>query len=716
MNSLVDDIAQNVRIAPGPTADDASPSVRSKVELVEKIKKARDERRFDDALTFAEEFRRQHSPDPIVEHIAILARRGLGRGAEAADAARRAVELFPGQKWAVSELAQSLLLQGRIAEAEEQARILLDRHPEAWAGYSVKAACLRQRRRFEEAAALLDAAAQRFPGAAWVAIEATMLAAARSQWDEAIRHAAEIRRCAPTNEFGYRQALRMLRRAGRIAEADDLLKEAASAFSSRSWLYLEGAENANARLDVAEADRWEEADRWLLRGRRRFPDDKELALAYAVRPGRNLKERRRLKGGERMIRRLETLIRRRPDLTAAYVALAEALCSVQQPTRADALLASRLDEVSRDPRAALSWAKIAEFRGDTDDAVERYKRVTEWFPDLPSGYERLAIVLSRRGDRDEAEAVCGQAVERFPTSLLLLQARSKVAENAGDLKAAIERMEYAAQAFPEMTHLKELLYGLKLKLDAENGEKSDRLPNVALDLAVKGSADDAKSVMMQCQSLGAQLYWGCEFGVAQRHFGAEPLSLMRWGLLPHASLVRAIESGFEGVDSDEDVYIEKLWRGHDFEYLVRNRKLSLVIHSFVYSNEIPEETFRRQMCRRLKYLRRLFVDDLQLGRHLFVRKQETSLQSEEVEALHSALRKYGDNTLLYVFKEDDAHRAGTVEIFRPGILFGYIDHFKVDMNGNDIESGLSADCWLEVCSRAHAIWRSNPSTGTVIGA
>jgi hypothetical protein len=192
----------------------------------------------------------------------------------------------------------------------------------------------------------------------------------------------------------------------------------------------------------------------------------------------------------------------------------------------------------------------------------------------------------------------------------------------------------------------------------------------------------------------------------QRHFGAEPLGLLRWGLTPHSALIRGVETGFAGIDADEEICIEKWWRGHDFEYIFRNRRLSLASHSFVYSNEVPEETFRRQMSRRLAYLRRLFLDDLRTGRHLFVRKQETPLLPEEVDALHAALGRYGDNTLLYVFKQDAGHPAGTVEAFKPGVLFGYIDHFKVDLNGDDAEGGLSAQSWLQICSRACAIWRA----------
>jgi hypothetical protein len=190
----------------------------------------------------------------------------------------------------------------------------------------------------------------------------------------------------------------------------------------------------------------------------------------------------------------------------------------------------------------------------------------------------------------------------------------------------------------------------------------------------------------------------------QRHFGAEPLSLLRWGGLPHAALVQGLEAGFEGVEEESGFRIEKAWRGQDSEYLLHIDKYSLLIHTFMYASEISEERFCKQMHRRLKFLRQIFLDDLATGRHLYVRKQQTPVPEGEIEALHAALSRYGNNTVLYVFQQDEENPSGTVRLHKPGVIFGYVDNFKEPTQGSD--GAMSLPAWLEVCRGARRLWQS----------
>jgi hypothetical protein len=236
-----------------------------------------------------------------------------------------------------------------------------------------------------------------------------------------------------------------------------------------------------------------------------------------------------------------------------------------------------------------------------------------------------------------------------------------------------------------------------LKL-GEAGHTTSRPLAAALPAAI---AYDAKSVMMRCQSIGGTGL-GCEFGLVQRHHGAEPLSLLRWGGLPHPDLVRAISNGFEGLDDADDIAIETERGRFEAEYILISKKYNMRFHSFVYTSEVPEEKFKRQMHRRLKFLRQLFLEDLSAGRHLFVRKQEAPIPSpSEVDELYEAFSVHGDNAILYAFPETPANPSGTVRVYRPGVAFGYIDRFVPVASGE-----ISAGPWLQICTRAQQIWQS----------
>ena len=63
-----------------------------------------------------------------------------------------------------------------------------------------------------------------------------------------------------------------------------------------------------------------------------------------------------------------------------------------------------------------------------------------------------------------------------------------------------------------------------------------------------------RDLAMRFESLGGTGH-GCEFGLFQRHFGAEPLGLLRWADLSHHLLTRALESRFDGVGLPENTIV-----------------------------------------------------------------------------------------------------------------------------------------------------------------
>ena len=204
----------------------------------------------------------------------------------------------------------------------------------------------------------------------------------------------------------------------------------------------------------------------------------------------------------------------------------------------------------------------------------------------------------------------------------------------------------------------------------------------------------AAQFMMQFESLGDN----CEFGLVQRRCGAEPLSLLRFSNLGLRDLVRALETGFEGLGEPGSL---NFWTDDSprREYVLRDSRLSLTFHTFLYYGEVDEGRLMQQQSARLKLLRRKLLEDLADGEKIFVVKRNAAPREEEILALFAGLNRYGRNTLMWVVAADEQHEAGSVERVLPGLLKGYIDRFAPYENAHD----LSFDLWLRLCLLARRI-------------
>jgi hypothetical protein len=201
----------------------------------------------------------------------------------------------------------------------------------------------------------------------------------------------------------------------------------------------------------------------------------------------------------------------------------------------------------------------------------------------------------------------------------------------------------------------------------------------------------------------------CEFGLFQRRCDAEPLGLLRFSSTFMRNLIRGIDNGFEGLGEIEDID-PRLEGGPRKEYMVHEKKYGLVYHTFVYEGQRSIWLMREQESARLKFLRRKFMEELELTDKIFIYKFAGGVSDEEILPLHMALNRYGEATLLWVVPAERDRPAGTVEVVMPGLLKGYIDRFAPDDNAHDF----SFDGWLRVCSNACVLARlQRPETETL---
>jgi hypothetical protein len=73
----------------------------------------------------------------------------------------------------------------------------------------------------------------------------------------------------------------------------------------------------------------------------------------------------------------------------------------------------------------------------------------------------------------------------------------------------------------------------------------------------------------------------------------------------------------------------------------------------------------------------------------------------EILPLFLALRRYGNNTLLWVVPAENGRTPGTVEVVMDGLLKAYIDRFAPDENAH----ALSFAVWMKICANAYLISR-----------
>jgi hypothetical protein len=183
----------------------------------------------------------------------------------------------------------------------------------------------------------------------------------------------------------------------------------------------------------------------------------------------------------------------------------------------------------------------------------------------------------------------------------------------------------------------------------------------------------------------------CEFGLLQREFGAEPISLMRFTGVATPHLVDALVAGFAGIGAPDamKIYVDQTvpptWRVNETRYYI-----------WYGTGKTPEDvgrdTILREHCRRLAFLQRKFMEDLRDGSKIFVVTRGESMTEPEALAVFCALNMEGRNTLLWTV-HGDGERTGQVDAIMPGFLCGHLGILNAAKDG-------TPDAWLSVLANA----------------
>ena len=197
-----------------------------------------------------------------------------------------------------------------------------------------------------------------------------------------------------------------------------------------------------AAADLIRDSRTVEAEALLLEGEARFPEDPQIFIdrAAIAEAARNWPE---------ALERFEAMLQRFPDNGWACLRVAVLLRQVGRVDEAERVLEQGQRRMFGEVGLFIEYATISEARQDWPQALERFRRVSELFPDNWWAFARMGIALRNMNRLDEAERVLQDGQRAVPGERALFIDYGTIAELRQDWPEALRRFEVVNERFPD---------------------------------------------------------------------------------------------------------------------------------------------------------------------------------------------------------------------------------------------------------------------------
>jgi hypothetical protein len=315
----------------------------------------------------------------------------------------------------------------------------------------------------------------------------------------------------------------------------------------------------------------------------------------------------------------------------------------------------------------------------------------------------VAVALTHLGELDAAERELEASRDAFPDDVAIAIEHAAVPAMRGDWTESLRRWEALRRVFPDHPAVRDraddALMARQTVAAVEYGADPLGTPPVAttdaLSLAelaryLSERPDDPhlqQELLTRLESLGDN----CEFGLVQRHFGAEPLGLFRWAGISPDYLALALSSRLEGFGELQNTQIE-LFNGS--EYFLKDKRGWFEMHTFIREGQVPYQRMFEQQLRRLQFLSRKLIEDLTEARKIFLyKRRDGEVSDADIAAIHAAIRGYGAVTLLIVRLADAEHPDGSVVVRSDGLLLGYLARVSI----NAVREEIAYESWYRLC-------------------
>jgi tetratricopeptide (TPR) repeat protein len=385
----------------------------------------------------------------------------------------------------------------------------------------------------------------------------------------------------------------------------------------------------------------------------------------------------------------------RPEDSRGYISAGVALRNSGNFDASDTLLKCGLENCKDRVVLAIEYAWNAHHQSQWDEALKRWEGVCQWFPTHPAGIVGIGRVLIQLGRFTEADERLTAAVATFPNDPWLAITLAEVATGQEDWSLALTRWNAVLAMSPD-SESAVAQRGVALWHVEQTGHIGCLTPIASRSSEPDGNrvSESTRDLLVQYESLGEN----CELGLVQRHFGAEPLGLLRWTYCTVDALIILLERRLSKFGALENLSLSRTsWK----EYMIRENGYEMSFHTFSSKDISDESEYLHKQSSRLIWLAEKLVADLTESSKRFVLKLYNPTSDSQIRRVHSLLREYSvHNKLLCISVSPAVSEGGMVVDAGNGLALGRLSRRNPEERW-DIPYGE----WRAILETTESFWR-----------